>query len=63
MVLGPEYPMVSRIKSLYLKDILLKLDRNQPTGQLKEQMRLILEEYQRMPEFKSIQLHVDVDPM
>jgi primosomal protein N' (replication factor Y) (superfamily II helicase) len=63
MVLGPEYPMVSRIKGLYLKDILLKLDRNQPTGQLKEQMRIILEEYNRAPDFKSIQLHVDVDPM
>jgi primosomal protein N' (replication factor Y) (superfamily II helicase) len=63
MVLGPEYPMISRIKGLFLKDILLKLDRNRPTSASKEQLKLILEEYAKSPDYKSIQLHIDVDPM
>jgi primosomal protein N' (replication factor Y) (superfamily II helicase) len=63
MVLGPEYPMVSRIKGLYLKDILLKIEKGNQGGKTKQLLKQILDEFSKTPDYKAIQVQVDVDPM
>lgn len=62
-VLGPEYPLVSRIKNLYIKQILIKIERPSP---LKDQKRTILESIEKLHHeqgFSQVKVSVDVDPM
>jgi primosomal protein N' (replication factor Y) len=61
--LGPGVPPVSRIKGLYIREILLKLPKNQQvlkeTKLVIEEMNQLLYQYQA---FKQVRLLVDVDP-
>lgn len=61
-VLGPEYPMVSRIKNLYIKQIMIKLPRKIPPVHSKQQIKMMTDAFIRMPAYKSIFLQFDVDP-
>jgi primosomal protein N' (replication factor Y) len=63
MVLGPEYPLVSRIKNLYLKDILFKIPRNGKFNDTKSKLASMLEAFSKTPKFKSVMVSIDVDPM
>jgi primosomal protein N' (replication factor Y) len=61
-LLGPEYPIISRIKSLYIKQIIIKFARSQNAAEIKKKigdhiMNLITSE-----NYKSIRVHIDVDP-
>ncbi|MBN2348550.1 MAG: primosomal protein N' [Bacteroidales bacterium] len=62
-VVGPEFPLVSRVQNWYQKCILLKLDRNKSISQIKifiqDQVNILLS----MQEFKSVLVINDVDPM
>ncbi|MEI6852591.1 MAG: primosomal protein N', partial [Bacteroidota bacterium] len=60
-VFGPEYPVVSRIKNLYLKNILLKLDRNNALSKNKSQILAELAIFQK--KYSSVRISIDVDPM
>lgn len=62
-VIGPEFPIVSRIKGLYLKNILLKLERTPEINQLKEELKNILSIFESGSKFKSARVVVDVDPV
>ncbi|MCK9611708.1 MAG: primosomal protein N' [Bacteroidales bacterium] len=60
-VIGPEYPMVSKIRNLYLKNILLKLDKDGQVQKHKERvMQMILEMNKK---FSSVIVSIDVDPL
>jgi primosomal protein N' (replication factor Y) len=62
-VLGPEKPYVPRINNYYLRQILIKLHRTPDLPRLKE---LILDSchiLRQQPDFKSVRLTVDVDPI
>lgn len=61
-VLGPEFPMVSRIRSLYIKQILIKFDRRQHSGKIKEMLMRKLLAFNANPEHKSLIIQLDVDP-
>jgi primosomal protein N' (replication factor Y) len=62
-VLGPTVPGISRIKNQYLRDILLK---STPDGthrqQLKGKLIEVMEKMGAHKEFKSVQVHLNVDP-
>lgn len=60
-VLGPEYPMVSRIKNQYIKTILIKLERTASLHQMKIELQKKIEEFEKIQEFKSVRVQVDVD--
>jgi primosomal protein N' (replication factor Y) len=62
-VLGPEFPIVSRIRNLYHKNILLKIERESSVAQAKIVLSEILLEFSKIAEFKNIRIHMDVDPM
>ncbi len=61
-VLGPEFPLVSRIQQFYLKDILLKIDRRLNVPEQKKIVQNILFEFSKISKYKSIRVIVDVDP-
>ena len=62
-LLGPEYPVVSRIKNLYIKQILVKFKREYDTRKVKELLEAQLKLFQQNPEYKSVIVQIDVDPM
>jgi primosomal protein N' (replication factor Y) len=61
-VLGPEFPAVSRIQNWYLKNILIKLEKEKSQlsakSILQNEANLVL----GMDEFKSLKIIFDVDP-
>jgi primosomal protein N' (replication factor Y) len=61
-VLGPEYPLVSRIKSLYIKQILIKVERGPNVVPFKDQIRKHIEEFQKIQVYRQVRVVVDVDP-
>ncbi|MBW7847642.1 MAG: primosomal protein N' [Bacteroidales bacterium] len=61
-ILGPEYPIVSRIKSLYIKQIILKFPRSTSSIPLKEFISRCVVRLQSSEQYKSIKIQIDVDP-
>ncbi len=62
-MLGPEYPTVSRIKNLFLKNILLKIGRGTQGQELKKEAMHQIELFKQLQDYKSFRVHIDVDPM
>jgi primosomal protein N' (replication factor Y) len=62
-VLGPEYPLVSRIKGLYLKNIILKLERGNKGKTDKEKVLPLIEMLLKQDQFRQVGISLDVDPM
>jgi primosomal protein N' (replication factor Y) len=62
-ILGPEYPLVSRIKNLYIKNILIKLEKNEKLSQHKNAISEIIDDFLTLGKYKSIRVIVDVDPV
>jgi primosomal protein N' (replication factor Y) len=61
-VLGPEYPMVARVKNRYHKNILLKVSRNKDVRNVKEGLKSIAGPFFAQKEFKAVRLIINVDP-
>ena len=62
-LLGPEYPVVSRVKNQYIKQILIKFDRNDNSMRVKEIIKSELESFRRNNDYKSVTVSIDVDPI
>ena len=62
-VLGPEFPLVSRIRNLYHKNILLKIERDASVNQVKKIVSELLIKFRSTPDYKSVRVQIDVDPM
>lgn len=62
-ILGPEYPVVSRIKNLYLKDILIKLEKSGETASMKEMISKCIDDFKMACPDKSVRVVIDVDPV
>ena len=62
-LLGPEYPMVSRVKNLYIKQMLVKFNREHNAQQVKELIMDKIHQFQLLPEYKSVMVQIDVDPI
>lgn len=62
LVLGPEYPMVARIKAQYLKNIIVKLERKSGFLQRKDKLKGILDAFSLNPKWKAVRVKINVDP-
>ena len=63
-VLGPEFPLVSRIRNQYINTILIKFERNGiDAAKLKQLIVQKIDWIRGVKEFKSVTVVVDVDPM
>ena len=60
-VLGPVSPSISRIRNLYLKNILIKLPNDKPIKQSKNIIQKIKNSFQSIAEFRSVRFIIDVD--
>lgn len=61
-VLGPEYPPVARVKNLYMKQILVKLDRSQQLKASKIRLMDLLESFLERHTYRQLRVVVNVDP-
>ena len=61
-VLGPEYPVVSRVKNYFIKNIILKIEKQSSIIQAKVILNKIIESMLDCNEFKSTRVSIDVDP-
>ncbi|MCD4745344.1 MAG: primosomal protein N' [Bacteroidales bacterium] len=62
-ILGPEYPIVSRIKNQYLKHILIKLERNISLSSMKLELKKQIDIFYTEQNYKSVRVLIDVDPL
>ena len=60
-ILGPEYPLVNRIQTYYIKNILIKIDRKENLQRTKHIIKHIAEHIKKADKFKSVQIVYDVD--
>ena len=61
-VLGPEQPLISRVRNLYIKQIIIKADKHTAIQKLKDALRETLTQFNATKEFKGIFTQIDVDP-
>lgn len=62
-VLGPEFPLVSRIRNLYHKNILLKIEKEASVQSAKSVLNDLMLLFKAFPEYKNVRVALDVDPM
>jgi primosomal protein N' (replication factor Y) len=62
-VLGPEYPVISRVQNYYMKKILLKIERDKYSSKVKAMMMEALNDFYHMgKEYARTRIKIDVDP-
>ena len=62
-VLGPSIPGIPRIRGLYAREILLKLEKLAPLlEQTKSGLMKLSEEVQKQPGWSAVRVTIDVDP-
>ncbi len=62
-VLGPEYPIVSKVNNFYLKTILLKVEKEKYSQKVKAMvMDALAEFYHKGKEYARTRIKIDVDP-
>jgi len=62
-ILGPEFPLISKVQRWYLKVIYIKLERNLSLTETKQHLNHQLTQMESSPYFKGVQIVIDVDPM
>ena len=62
-ILGPEYPLVAKIKNLYIKRILIKLERDEHLLDNKQKVLELIEKFKGLALYKNIRVIIDVDPL
>lgn len=62
-VLGPTKPNVARIQSLHIRKIILKVENQASPQKVRETIESYRKYIQANPNYKSVLLHYDVDPM
>ena len=61
-VLGPEFPIVARINEYYIKQIMVKIERNSDLTKNKTLISTIIDDFKKLQDFRSIRVIIDVDP-
>ena len=61
-VLGPDRPAVARIKTLFIRKIVLKTDKNMPVDVLRRMLDKVQTAILSEKRFASVQIYFDVDP-
>ena len=61
-VVGPEYPMVSRVRNMYIKNIMIRLEKGFPLGEAKQKISEIAGQILNRKEYSRLRFIPDVDP-
>lgn len=62
-VLGPDRPPVSRIQSLFIRKIMIKIENNASIDKVREALTAVQQQMLAMPAAKSLNVFYDIDPM
>ncbi len=62
-VLGPEFPVISRIKNLYHKNTMLKVEREISVSKTRKLILAVKNKFEAFSKYKSVRITIDVDPM
>ncbi|WP_409416926.1 primosomal protein N' [Flavobacterium sp. PS2] len=60
-VLGPEEPVISRIRNEYIRTILIKIPQNVPLGGTKKTIQKILNSFEAVAQYRAIKVITNVD--
>ncbi len=60
-VLGPEFPLVSRIQTYYLKDIWIKFPKDETLHRRKQHLEELITRFRTETKYKSVQIVINVD--
>lgn len=62
-ILGPSEPQVSKVKGSHVRDILVKIERSkQQMDRIKQELQKKSQLMKSSNEFRSVRIHIDVDP-
>ena len=61
-VLGPQYPPVRKVQNLFVKQLMLKIEREASYERAKELLQQVLHESLDMEVYRAVRVSVDVDP-
>ena len=62
-VLGPDRPPISRLHSLYIRKIMLKIERQTSTEKVRKNLIAIQQQMLSLPVAKNLNIYYDVDPL
>ena len=62
-VLGPDRPPIARIQSLYIRKIMLKIEKSASTEQVRQHLLTIQQQILSLPVAKNLNIYYDVDPL
>jgi len=62
MMLGPEEPYVSKIRGLFIRQILIKIVSPTPLRPLKQVIRNKVQIFKENKDYRGVRVVVDVDP-
>lgn len=60
-VLGPEEPLISRIRNEYIRTIIIKIPQNTPIGNTKNTLQKMLNSFEAVAQFRSIKVTLNID--
>ena len=62
-VLGPDKPVVAKVKTLCIRKLVLKLENGLDTGKAKQYLRMAEQQMMNDKRYASLQIYYDVDPL
>ena len=62
-ILGPDLPPVARVKQLYIRKIVLKVENSLSQYKINEVLLNIQQAYCQMPRYRAISMYYDIDPL
>jgi primosomal protein N' (replication factor Y) len=61
-VLGPEQPIVARVRNYYIKQVIIKSDKDTSIQKVKSILKDTILQFQSEKDYRSVNIQVDVDP-
>ena len=62
-ILGPDLPPVAKVKQLYIRKIVLKVENELSQYKINELLQNLQQAYLSQPRYRSISMYYDIDPM
>ena len=62
-ILGPDLPPVAKVKQLYIRKIVLKVENSLSQYKVNEVLMNIQQAYCELPRYRSIVMYYDIDPL
>ena len=62
-ILGPDLPPVAKVKQLYIRKIVLKVENTLSQYKINKLLQDLQQAYLSQPRYRSITMYYDIDPM